>query len=65
MDVSHCRCALRTAFPESSLHLKTTVYFDAEVPSERLISDINCRVNRALRDNGIEIPYPYINIIQK
>lgn len=53
------------AFEESSLRMTTTVYFESTVRSEVLISDINCRVNHALAENGIEIPYPYINVIQK
>ncbi len=53
------------AYEECALRLRTTVYFNPDVPSEVLISDINLRVNRALRENGIEIPYPYLNIIQK
>ena len=49
----------------SSLRMTTTVYYEADIASEKLISDINCRVNQALRENGVEIPYPYINIVQK
>ena len=52
-------------YKDSSLRLTTTVYYEPTVTSEKLISDINCRVNRALKENGIEIPYQYINIIQK
>ena len=54
-----------TAYEESSLRMTTTVYFESAVRSEVLISDINCRVNQALRDNAIEIPYQYINVVQK
>lgn len=53
------------SYEESALKMRTTVYFDASTPSEVLISDINVGVNQALRDNGIEIPYAYINVIQK
>ena len=53
------------AYEESSLRMRTTVYFESTVRSEVLISDINCRVNQALNENGIEIPYQYINVIQK
>ena len=52
-------------YEQSSLKMSTTVYYEAETPSEVLISDINSRVNTALKENGIEIPYPYINLIQK
>lgn len=53
------------AYEESALRLRTTVYFESTTPSEVLISDINLRVNHALKENGIEIPYTYINVIQK
>ncbi len=53
------------AYEESSLRLMTTVYFEAKTPSEVAISDINRKVNTALRENGIEIPYQYLNVIQK
>ena len=53
------------AYEESSLRMTTTVYFESTVKSEVLISDINLRVNQALGDNGIEIPYKYINVIEK
>lgn len=53
------------AFEDSSLRLVTTVYYEANVASEVLISDINSRVNEALKDNGIEIPYQYVNVIEK
>ena len=52
------------AYEDSSLRFSTTVYFAPSTPQEILISDINVRVNRALKENGIEIPYTYINVIQ-
>ncbi len=52
-------------YKDSSLRLQTTVYYNEKVPSEVVISDINLRVNYALRKNGIEIPYQYVNIINK
>ena len=52
-------------YRESSLVLTTTVYYDPSTPSEVLISDINLRVNRALHKNGIEIPYNYLNVVNK
>ena len=53
------------AYEDSSLRLVTTVYYKSGSPSETVISDINLRVNRALKENGIEIPFPYINVIQR
>ena len=53
------------AYEESSLRMETTVYYEVTSPSEVVISDINRRVNHALKENGIEIPYAYINVIRK
>ena len=53
------------AYEESSLRLATTVYYEAVHPTEIVITDINLRVNKALKANGIEIPYNYMNVIQK
>ena len=52
-------------FDDSSLRLVTTVYFEPKVASEVVISDINLRVDRAFNENGIEIPFKYINVIHK
>ena len=54
-----------TAFDDSSLRLVTTVYFEPKTPSEVVISDINLRVNKAFCEHGIEIPFQYINVINK
>lgn len=53
------------AYEDSSLRLTTTVYYEASSPSEVVISDINLRVDQALKENGVEVPYPYINVVQK
>lgn len=52
------------SFEGSSLRLTTTVYFPPSITSEIVISDINLRVNHALQEHNIEIPYQYINILQ-
>lgn len=52
------------AYAESSLQMSTTVYYK-KTPTEVVKSDVNLRVNEALKANGIEIPYTYINVIQK
>jgi len=52
-------------YEQSSLRLSTTVYFMASTPSEVLISDINLRVGQALKENGIEIPYAYVNVVRR
>ena len=51
------------AFQDSSLLMATTVYFHKNVPTEVVRSDVNTRVNRALKENHIEIPYQYVNIV--
>ena len=48
---------------DSALMMRTTVYFDRRTPAEVIIDDINMRVRQALVDNGIEIPYNYINVV--
>ncbi|MBR4199809.1 MAG: mechanosensitive ion channel [Oscillospiraceae bacterium] len=53
------------AFQDSSLRLATTVYFKPTAASEVVMTDINLRVSKALSANRIEIPYPYINIVQR
>ncbi len=50
-------------YADSSLVLATTVYYEPETPTEVVKSDINSRVKLALEENGIEIPYQYINIV--
>ena len=49
-------------FGESSLEMATTVYYEPSNPSEVVKNDINTRVKKALEENHIEIPYPYMNI---
>lgn len=53
------------AFKDSSLEFGTTVYYMAGTPTEVLKSDVNTRVKQALDAAGIEIPYPYYNIVAK
>ncbi len=50
-------------YAASSLVMATTVYFAPSTPAEVLRSDINIRVNNALKENGIEIPYEYVNVV--
>ena len=52
-------------YEESSLKFAVTVFFEPTEKSESVITDINIRVKRAFEKNGIEIPYKYINIINK
>ena len=50
-------------YADSSLVMATTVYFDPTTATEVVKSDINTRVKRALDENGIEIPYNYVNVV--
>ena len=51
------------AFKDSCLDLETTGYYAPETPTEIFRNDINTRVKKALEDNGIEIPYGYLNVM--
>lgn len=48
---------------DSALMMRTTVYFDRQTPAEVVLDDVNTRVRQALIDNGIEIPYNYVNVV--
>ena len=50
-------------FADSSLVMATTVYYNPTSPTEVVKSDINTRVKQALDENGIEIPYNYVNVV--
>ena len=51
------------AFKDSSLDLETTAYYKPDTPTEVFKDDINTRVKKALEQNGIEIPYNYMNVV--
>ena len=53
------------SFADSALILQVTVYYRPSHPSERVIDDINVRVREALIANNIEIPYNYVNVVEK
>ena len=50
-------------YEEYSLIMGTTVYWEPSSPTEVVKSDVNTRVKRALEENGIEIPYKYVNVV--
>ena len=50
-------------FADSSLVMATTVYYKPTSPTEVVKSDVNSRVKAALDQNGIEIPYSYVNVV--
>ena len=51
------------AYQPSGLEMATTVYYQPTSPTEVVKDDINTRVNQALVAAGIEIPYPYMNVL--
>ena len=42
--------------------LKVTVYFIGTA-TENMTDEINSKVKKAFDENGIEIPYSYINVV--
>ncbi|MCR5202219.1 MAG: mechanosensitive ion channel family protein [Lachnospiraceae bacterium] len=53
------------SYEASSLCMSTTVYFTPDSPTEVVKNDINTRVKEALKNNNIEIPYDYVNVLMK
>ena len=51
------------SFADSALILETMVYFDKSRATEVVTDDINMRVRNKFNENGIEIPYQYVNVI--
>ena len=51
------------AYQPSGLEMATTVYYKPTSPTEVVKDDINIRVKQALAAAGIEIPYPYMNVL--
>ena len=52
-------------YADSSLTMATTVYYEPTVPTEVIKNDINMRINNAFRENHIEIPYNYLNVVMQ
>ena len=53
------------AYEITGFRVATTVYYPPDVATEVMTSDINLRVHKALSQNGIEVPYPYINVVDR
>ena len=53
------------SFADSALIIQTTVYYYPSTAGEKVIDDINVRVREALIANDIEIPYNYVNVVEK
>ena len=54
-----------TSFADSSLVLKTTVYYKSSTSIALGTTDINKRVQKAFDEAGIEIPFNYVNVVMK
>ncbi len=48
---------------DSALVMAVTVYYDHKTPTEQVKDKVNSAVFRALTSNGIEIPYPHMNVV--
>ncbi len=51
-------------FADSALLLDTTIWVTRTTNSYTATTDINLRVNAAFNQNGIEIPYNYVNVVE-
>ncbi|MBQ7615165.1 MAG: mechanosensitive ion channel family protein [Butyrivibrio sp.] len=50
---------------ESSLEIGATVYYSFDFRTELVKNEVNTKVFNALKENNIEIPYNYVNILVK
>ncbi|MCR5575786.1 MAG: mechanosensitive ion channel family protein [Oscillospiraceae bacterium] len=49
---------------DSSLILHTTIWVTRDTNGNKAVTDVNLRVLNAFRKYGIEIPYPYFNVVE-
>lgn len=52
-------------YGDSDIVLETTIWVTRDTNSYTAITDVNMRVNDAFNEYGIEIPYPYMNIVER
>lgn len=52
-------------FADSALIMTVTVYYTKMYPTEVVKNEINTKVREALINNGIEIPYNYVTVVNK
>ena len=52
-------------FADSALIMSVAVFYKRGSPTELVIDDVNVRVREALIAAGIEIPYNYVNVVNK
>ncbi len=51
-------------YADSALLLDTTIWITRTTSTYTAITDVNLRVNTAFKENGIEIPYNYVNVVE-
>ena len=51
-------------FGDSDLVLSTSIWISRNTNTQQAVTDVNVRVLEAFRKYGIEIPYPYFNVLQ-
>lgn len=52
-------------YADSALILETTIWVNKDTSSYVAVTDINMRVNKMFGQLGIEIPYNYINVVER
>ncbi len=52
-------------FADSALVLETTIWVTKDTNSYIATTDINNRVTKAFRERGIEIPYNFVNVVER
>ena len=52
------------SFGDSALILETTIWVSRQTDGGKAVTDVNIRVLNAFRKYGIEIPYPYFNVME-
>ena len=52
-------------YADSALILETTIWIKKEANSYVAVTDVNMRVNKLFNELGIEIPYNFINVVER
>ncbi len=52
-------------YGESALILETTIWIDKNTVSYVAVTDVNMRINKMFNQLGIEIPYNYVNVVER
>ena len=64
-DDSNSKSVYFLKMDESSLIMGATIYYPHGVRTEVVADEVNTRIFKALEENGIEIPYRYLNVVVK